>query len=151
MTNASTHVAIAGSQRTALPGAIATGRTNPNAKIEVTLKLRRKKEMPINGRPASALTRKDLGNMYGASQADIDKVIQTFGKFGLKPVKTSLLTRSVRLSGTIAAMEEAFQVKLFNYKHETNNYRGRVGSVLELVEFFTTFCSSRNNMLYCTL
>ena len=67
--------------------------------------------------------------MYGASQADVDKVIDIFGKFGLKVVHTNMATQTVRLRGTIAEMEEAFQVKLLNYTHQTESYRGRVGRV----------------------
>jgi kumamolisin len=127
---ASTHVAIKGSERTPLPGAVATGRANPHTTIEVTLKLRRKKALPaLTGRPAAVMTRQQLGDTYGASQADIDKVIQTFSAFGLKPVDSNPATRTVRLSGPIAAMEQAFQTKLFTYAHASGNYRGRVGSV----------------------
>lgn len=35
----------------------------------------------------------------------------------------------MRLSGTVAAMEQAFLVKLFNYAHPSGNYRGRVGNL----------------------
>jgi kumamolisin len=132
MTNKLTHVAIVGSERAVVPGARAVGGANPNAMIEVSVKLRRKKTMPaLTGRPANTLSREEVGNMYGASQADVDKVLETFGKFGLKPVHKNLATqtRTVRLRGTIAAMEEAFQVKLFNYAHDIERYRGRVGQV----------------------
>jgi kumamolisin len=44
-------------------------------------------------------------------------------------VEANPATRTVRLSGTVAAMEAAFQVKLFSYSHESGFYRGRVGSV----------------------
>jgi kumamolisin len=33
------------------------------------------------------------------------------------------------ISGTVTQMENAFQVKLFNYDHPEGNYRGRVGAV----------------------
>jgi kumamolisin len=130
MTNTTTHAAIVGSERAVLPGAIATGRANPNAMIEVSLKLRRKKELPaLKGRPAAALSREQIGSMYGASQGDVDKVIDIFGKFGLRVVHTNMATQAVRLRGTIAEMEEAFQVKLLNYTHQTESYRGSVGRV----------------------
>jgi kumamolisin len=125
----STH-AIKGSERVPLPGAIATGRANPHTTIEVTLKLRRKKALPaLTGRPAAVMTRQQLGDTYGASKDDIDKVVQTFSAFGLKQVDSNPATRTVRLSGTIAAMEQAFQTRLFTYAHASGNYRGRVGPV----------------------
>jgi kumamolisin len=126
----STHTVVNGSERTPLPGATATARANASATIEVTLKLRRKKALPsLTERPASSMTREDLAANYGAAKADIDKVVQVFSKFNLKMIELNPASRSIRLSGTIAAMEEAFQVKLFNYAHQSGNYRGRVGPV----------------------
>lgn len=130
MTNIPTHVAIVGSERAVLPGAKAIGPANPNVMIEVSLKLRRMKALPaVTGRPATALTREQVAKMYGASQEDIDKVIETLDKYGLKPVDTNPGTQTVRFKGSIAAMEQAFQVKLLNYSHQTEPYRGRVGPV----------------------
>ncbi len=121
---------VQGSERVALPGAIATGRSNSKAIIEVSLKLRRKQPLPpLNGRPGAWMTREALGNTYGASQADLDEVMKILGNSGLKLVDAKLATRTVRLRGPVSAMEEAFQVKLFNYSHAGGNYRGRVGPV----------------------
>jgi len=83
----------------------------------------------LTGRPDRTITRADLSNEYGASQADIDKVIETFRKYDLEIVESDPGTRTVRLRGSISAMENAFQVKLFNYSHDTHSYRGRVGPV----------------------
>ncbi len=130
-----TYVVVNGSERISLPGAIATARADANVTIEVTLKLRRKKALPpLTGRPAVAMTRENLRANYGASKADIDKVVEVFGKFNLEEIGADPATRSVRLSGTIAAMEEAFQVELFNYTHESGSYRGRVGPAYVPVE-----------------
>jgi kumamolisin len=121
---------VQGSERVALPGAIATGRSNSKAIIDVSLKLRRKQPLPaLNGRPGTWMTREALGNIYGASQADLDEVMKILGNSGLKLVDAKLATRTVRLRGPVSAMEEAFQVKLFNYSHAGGNYRGRVGPV----------------------
>ena len=127
---AETHVAVTGSKRVSLPGARALGRANPHTTIEVSLKLRRKNELPdLTGRPSATLSREELAEKYGASDDDIDKVVQAFQKFGLKRVEANAATRTVRLSGTITQMENAFQVKLFDYAHPDGNYRGRVGAV----------------------
>jgi len=80
------------------------------------------------------MTRENLADNYGASKDDIDKVVETFSAFNLNKIGADLATRSVRLSGTIEAMEEAFQVELFNYTHRSGNYRGRVGPVHVPVE-----------------
>jgi kumamolisin len=128
--NGHTHVALEGSARSALPGARATGQTNPHSTIEVTLKLRRKRKLPeLNGRPKQIMTREKLAATYGASDGDIGTVVKAFGKFGLKCAASSAATRAVDLSGTVADMEKAFQVKLFDYSHPEGGYRGRVGLV----------------------
>ena len=59
---ADTHVAVTGSKRVPLPGARALGRANPHTTIEVSLKLRRKNELPdLTGRPSATLSREELG------------------------------------------------------------------------------------------
>jgi kumamolisin len=127
---AGTHVTVAGSGRVPLPGARALGRTNPNSQVEVTVKVRRKRPLPpLEGRPASHMTRQALAETYGATAEDIAKVVETFAGFGLKSEAASAATRSVRFSGNVVEMEKAFLVTLFNYAHPQGNYRGRVGSV----------------------
>lgn len=126
---AHTHEVVSGTRRTMLPGARVLGRANAHSKIEVTLKLRRMKELPeLKGRPSKVMTREQLA-AYGASQENIDKVTSVLSKFGLTVVRANPASRSIRLAGTVEDMEKAFQVKLFNYAHESGNYRGRVGDV----------------------
>jgi kumamolisin len=128
------YTVVAGSQRVVMRGARATGPSNPHITLEVTLKVRRKEKLPaLNARPAKAMTRGELASRYGAADQDIEAVVKTFAGFGLKPVATSAATRSVRLSGTVQQMEQAFQVKLFDYAFAPGSdelpYRGRVGGV----------------------
>ena len=120
---------VAGSERIALPGAKAMGPTNPHLVLDVLIKLRRKNAIPeLAGRPERALTREELNAAHGASAEDIQKVVQTFEALGLQVVNTDPVTRSVELSGTVAQMENAFQVKLFDYQHAAGT-AGRVGDV----------------------
>jgi kumamolisin len=125
-----THDPVAGSTRRPLPGAIATGPANTHAVIEVSVKVRRKKAMPpLTGRPEEILSRQKLADEYGANPQDIDTVAHAFTALGLSVVDTNVATRTVRLRGSVGDMEQAFQVKLFNYSHASGNYRGRVGAV----------------------
>jgi kumamolisin len=125
-----THTPVTGSERKPLPGAVSIGRANAHTVITVSLKLRRKKALPtLTGRPAVAMTRGDLAEQFGAEQSDIDAVVQAFTPFGLNVVEKNPATRTVKLSGPVSAMEQAFQVKLFNYTHSSGDYRGRVGAV----------------------
>jgi kumamolisin len=121
---------VAGSRRVALAGARAIGPANPQASIEVTLKLRRKQALPeLHTRPATPMTREQLAKTYGASGADIEKVSEVFAKFDLQTVRSDAATRTVRLSGTIENLQRAFSIRLFNYAHVGGNYRGRVGDL----------------------
>jgi kumamolisin len=122
-------VSVSGSTRRVLPGAVVTGQTNANTIIDVTVKLRRKATLPDFDERPMQMTREQLAEKYGASQNDIDTVVRELGQLGLKAIDTDTLTRSVRLRGPVSAMEEAFQVKLFNYAHAATSYRGRVGAI----------------------
>jgi kumamolisin len=113
-----------------MPGAKTIGSADPHERIEVTIKLRRKQTLPeITGRPVKLMTREQLADAYGASQQDIDAVIETYTQLGLKNTFTDAATRTVKFSGSVAEMENAFQVKLFDYTHPDGNYRGREGYV----------------------
>src|SRR5580692_5889598 len=88
---------IEDSYRVVLHGAQAIGHTNPHSIVEVSLKLRRKKPLPeLKGRPEQMMTREELNENYGASQQDIDKVVETFSKFGLKLISSNPATRTVK-------------------------------------------------------
>lgn len=68
-----THNVVAGSKRTILAGAKLLGPANANTQIEVTLKLRRMKELPeLTGRPATLMSREQLA-AYGSSQKDTER------------------------------------------------------------------------------
>src|ERR1700729_3091086 len=92
-------VPVPGSSRQPLPGARATGPANPTAILELTLKLRRKKNLPeLTTRPKKAMTREQLAAAYGASAVDAKKVADVFEKLGLRVTKTNLATRTVHVS-----------------------------------------------------
>ena len=54
-----------------MPGAVSIGLANAYTVINFSLKLRRKKALPaLTGRPAVALTRRQLADQFGAAQSD---------------------------------------------------------------------------------
>ena len=130
MKNSPTHTVQPGSERAVLPGAKAIGRTNPNATMEVSVKVRRMKGLSVTGRPTTALTREQVANTYGASQTDVDKVIETLGKFGLKPVneKVATQTRTVRLRwAQLLRWRRHFKSNSSTMHMRLESYRGRTG------------------------
>jgi kumamolisin len=127
---ASTHIVLPGSLRHPSPGAHALGPADADEWVEVTVKLRRKAPLPaVPDRPSKPLSRAELGDKYGAAQADIDKVKAAFAPYGVEVESADPASRSVRLGGPVHAMEKAFQVRLVQYAHDRGRYRGRVGTL----------------------
>jgi kumamolisin len=121
---------IPDSHRVVMPGAQTIGSANPHQHIEVIVKLRRKQDLPdLSGAPTKLMTREQLAETYGASKEDIDTVVNIYTKLGLKNTYTDAATRTVKFSGSVAEMENAFQVKLSDYAHADGNYRGLEGYV----------------------
>ncbi len=123
-----THAPIPGSRRRLLPGSKMKGHCNPNERVELTLKLRRKAPLPaLPARPAAPMTRKELAAKYGANDTDIANVRAAMTKYGLEVIGESQASRSVQVAGPIKVLEDVFKVKLFEYAHERGDYRGRSG------------------------
>jgi kumamolisin len=123
------HVVLQGSERTRMSGTRALGAEDEHQWLDVTVKLRRKAPLPeFQGRPQAKMSSDDLAN-YGASDDDIKKVTASFQKYGLKVLDTNPGTRTVRLGGSVSAMEQAFQVKLVKFAHERGDFRGRRGVI----------------------
>jgi kumamolisin len=71
-----------------------------------------------------------LAEKFGAKKADAEKVEKSLKKFGLKVEEVSLETRSMRVSGTAAAMEAAFKPGMAIMRSaRQGEYRGRQGTI----------------------
>jgi len=130
MTDA-THVPLDGSLRRPLPGFRAATAAAPSESVELTLKLRRRKELPeVGAGAANTITYEELRTTYGASAKDADLVERTLASFGLKVSARDLGTRTLRVSGPVSAIERAFDLRLFRYAHASGeSYRGRVSNI----------------------
>ena len=130
------YVAIPGSEREPLPQAQAVGPTDPNERLEVTVRVRRRQALPdprvmAAQSPAQRryLTGTEYTRQYGADEADLEKVAEFARQHGLHVVTQSAARRSVLLSGTVADVSSAFQVTLNDYEYPQGTYRGRTGPV----------------------
>jgi kumamolisin len=126
-----THVLLKGSRRYHRAGAEILGRADPHEWCEVTVKVRRKTQLPEPNTTtgAAVLTLEQLANQHGADPADIADVERVLGGFGLTVVSKNPETCSVKLAGPAEAMERAFATHLFRATHEGRDYRGRVGDL----------------------
>ena len=130
--------AVPNSDKTPAPGAHKVGPVNPKDVISVSIRVR-----PQPGNPALDMarltasphserkhfSREDFARTYGASQADLDAVTAFAQANGLKVDEVSAPRRTVRVSGTVEQMTQAFAVELNHYQTPKETYRGREGSV----------------------
>jgi kumamolisin len=78
--------------------------------------------------PGESISREELAEAYGADQHDIDKTKEVLEGYGLDVTEEPAATRSLRVSGTAAQMEEAFRAALGVYHDpEQGEFRGREG------------------------
>lgn len=131
---------VAGSHRTPFRNAKAVGKIAASQRIEVSVRVRPRQQdadetarvMEMGAkRPSerSYLSREDLAATRGADPEDLAKIDQFAHTYNLTVVETSAPKRTVRLSGTVADLCQAFGVQLQKYKSKEVVYRGRTGPV----------------------
>ncbi|MEW1822157.1 S53 family peptidase [Arthrobacter sp. NPDC080031] len=104
-------VPLPGSNRAPAPGVRdVLGPVDPSRRIEATVILRRREEMPEV--PAAALSLDELASRYGASAADLDLAVRTFADLGLDVVESDGASRRIRLAGTVERMGSIFGTSL---------------------------------------
>jgi kumamolisin len=134
---------LAGSERAPLKGAREIGPANPNEIVDVTIRLRSRAgrkpiidanefKKPIAER--TILSRKEFEQLHGADPDSIARVEAFAREQKLIVKEKNPGRRTVILSGTVAAMNQAFGVELKEYEHPTGRYRGRTGTVQLPVE-----------------
>ncbi|GGB23372.1 S53 family peptidase [Puia dinghuensis] len=126
-------VSLKGSEKNAIPHAEAlTGKgdaPNPDKYIEVTLSIRRKKELPDSATPNSAMSHEQLEQDHGIADADLAAVEAFAGEYHLKVTEHRSLVHTIKLAGRLEDMEKAFGTKLQNVRLENNVFRQREGSL----------------------
>jgi kumamolisin len=119
------HVVLENSERPRKHDAKRVRDVDPAAPIEVTVTLRGP-QLPQLDISRPALSRSELESGYGASAEDLALVQTTLERYGLKVQESSALTRSMRVSGTAAQMEDAFKPGLGIYRAvDGPEFRGR--------------------------
>ncbi len=129
---------LPGSERAPLKGAREIGPANPSEIIDVTIRLRSRAgkkpivdpeefKKPIEER--TILSRKEFEQLHGADPDSIARVESFAREHKLTVKEKSPGRRTVILSGTVTAMNQAFGVELKQYEYPNGNYRGRTGAV----------------------
>lgn len=120
--------AVAGSEREPIPNSSPIGFPDPQSTVYVTVVLRRRQaELPRLG--SETVSRQDFAQLYGADPADVRRMEQFAADNNLTIVEVNLARRAVRLSGTVANMNEAFATELRIFQSPAGNFRGRTGQL----------------------
>jgi len=131
-------VLLEGSERIPLPLAQLVGKTPPTQMLTVTVALYPQEQIPKPGAPGSRSlsdataepgTHAQVLERFGASETAIAKVHAFAQEQGLHVIDTNKAARTVKLSGTVEQMEQAFHVDLYEYDHPGGQYRGRSGGI----------------------
>jgi kumamolisin len=131
---------VPGSERTAPSTSRIIGDVDPKELLTITVRVRRPpgsnhlrtETIELSRRPPherNHLTRTEFTAKQGADAADLDKIATFARDHGLTVTESSRSKRSVKLSGTVEALSNAFKVELHRYSHADRSYRGRIGSI----------------------
>jgi kumamolisin len=110
---AGSFVPLAGSERAALSGVQDLGPVDEQERIEVTVVLRRRAELPdeLVFSPET-ISPGELADTYGADSADVGRVRETLSGFGLEITATDEGSRRMKVAGSASALAQAFGVNL---------------------------------------
>lgn len=136
-------IPLAGSERTPLPGFQVLHKVDPASIVNFTLVLRPppgdqtlellQESGAILPRERHYPTREEYAQAHGADPADVAKVLQFAAQYDLKVDSVNKAARSVLMSGTAAAICQAFNLDLFVYQgagpQSVQHYRGRTGPI----------------------
>jgi len=115
-------IKLKGSFRAGLDGE-ALNQTDKDEVIDVTIRLRRKQDLPDEALKGKFLTREIYESDYAALLEDAEKVEAFAHAHLLSTVEVNLARRSIIVKGKISDFEEAFDVILKTHKSKTGNFR----------------------------
>jgi kumamolisin len=121
------YTALSRSSRRQVAGARLMGPANPDERLTVSVRVRRKPAR--RAKSERHISYQELGEAYGADVDDLTKVTEFAARHGLAVVESNATKRTVKLAGTVSAMSTAFNVELGHYEHANVTYRGRTGPI----------------------
>jgi kumamolisin len=118
-------------------GSVAKQRVNPNRWLELTLGVRRLKDLPDlsaldSKRPAERryMTREELRDQYGSDPAAVEAIEKFAAAHNLVVTRDERASARIGLGGTVANLSAAFGVTLFDYSHpRLGNFHARTGPI----------------------
>jgi kumamolisin len=130
-------VALQGSERRLMPGAVKEGPVSGDEPIEVTITLKApgdlaNKVKEISDKPPAErnyLSREDFQKTYGQSEVNMAQVEKFARDHNLTVKSRNPEQHTIQLVGTVRDMSQAFNVFLERYSHQGVSFRGRTGPV----------------------
>lgn len=118
-------------------GSVAKQRTNPSRWLELTVGVRRLKDLPdlsaLDGKaPAERryMTRDQLKTDYGSDPAAVEAIEKFAADHQLVVTKDERASARLGLAGTVANLSAAFGVTLFDYTHPSlGDFHARTGPI----------------------
>ncbi len=120
------------------PGSVAKRKTNPNKWIELTVGVRRLKQLPdlsaLDAKPPAErkyMSRDQLRSEYGSDPAAIENIEKFAADHHLTVTRDERTSARLGLGGTVANISAAFGVKLLDYSHpKLGEFHARTGPVM---------------------
>lgn len=125
------YVALKGSFKPA-PEATPADDNSKSEQITVTIRLKPKQPLPdvLTATNFKSLSREEFHAQYGTAEEDIEKVTAFASHYGLGILKIDPAVRTVKLTGTLQQMEEAFKTAVIKYKDKKGcTFRARTGEL----------------------
>ncbi len=133
-------VVLKGSKREELSGGRDAGAADPKQRIVVSIVLRRGSPKSVlvaakshatkaAPRARKYLSREQFARRHGAFAADMNKIRSFAKQYGLKVASEDRAARTVKLSGSVRAFNEAFETDLRRCEHSSGTYRVRTGAL----------------------
>src|SRR3984885_11076254 len=124
-------VVLPGSEKSPLPTATGQKPASPTSVITVSVIVKRKSPLKINRLGIDRLTRAQYRQQHAADPAAVTLVRAFAKEFGLTVEKGTPKPerRTIKLTGTVSAMQKAFGVTLAEKILDGNTYRVRDGSI----------------------
>jgi kumamolisin len=138
--NAQQQVALPDSERVPLPGFRAVRPANQAARLTVSVYLRENPDAPTPPdveaealKPLAErvyLSKQELAHYFGPAPADVAAVVAFAKAHDLTVGEENPAASSIKLTGTVKAIQTAFGVSLNHYENdEQASYRGREGAI----------------------
>jgi kumamolisin len=105
-------IPVPGSERPPAPGAQVGESVVATDRVEVTLVLRRRVELPEAALTGPALTSAELAIEYGADPVDVQLVRDVLDEVGVEVISVDFASRLMRIAGTVETLNQLFGTAL---------------------------------------